>query len=163
MQNLTKTIKLRLYVNSEQIALFKQMSEQYRLACNFVSQYIFNNNFELNSNRLNKELYRDVRVQFKLKAQLAQSVFRTTTARYKTTKDQLAQKPFRYKDENGEYQRITKTLEWLMKPVLFSRPQCDLVRDRDYSFVDNGSMLSINTLDKRVKVCFKNILTALGI
>ena len=44
MQNLTKTIKLRLYVNSEQIALFKQMSEQYRLACNFVSQYIFNNN-----------------------------------------------------------------------------------------------------------------------
>lgn len=155
MQNLTKTIKLRLYVNSEQIALFKQMSEQYRLACNFVSQYIFDNNFELNSNRLNKELYRDVRVQFNLKAQLAQSVFRTATARYKTTKEQLTQKPFRYKDESGEYQRITRTLEWLMKPVLFSRPQCDLVRDRDYSFVDNGSRLSINTLDKRVKVCFE--------
>lgn len=155
MQNFTKTIKIKLCVNSEQIALFKQMSEQYRLACNFVSQYIFDNNFELNSNRLNKELYRDVRVQFNLKAQLAQSVFRTATARYKTTKEQLAQKPFRYKDENGEYQCTTRTLEWLLKPVLFRRPQCDLVRDRDYSFVNNGSMLSINTLDKRVKVCFE--------
>ena len=121
MQNLTKTIKLKLYVNPEQIAMFKQMSEQYRLACNFVSQYIFNNNFELNSNRLNKELYRDVREQFNLKAQLTQSVFRTATARYKTTKEQLAQKPFRYKDKLGEYQKITRTLEWLMKPVLFRR------------------------------------------
>ena len=155
MQNLTKNIKLRLYVDSEQIAMFKQMSEQYRLACNFVSQYIFDNNFELNSNRLNKELYRNVREQFNLKAQLTQSVFRTATARYKTTKEQLAQKPFRYKDELGEYQKITRTLEWLVKPVLFRRPQCDLVRDRDYSFVENGSLLSINTLDKRVKVSFE--------
>ena len=128
---LTKTVKIKLYVNSEQITMFKQMSEQYRLACNFVSQYIFDNDFELNSNRLNKELYRDVRVQFNLKSQLAQSVFRTATARYKTTKEQLAQKPYRYKDENGEYQRITRTLEWLIKPVFFRRPQCDLVRDRD--------------------------------
>ena len=40
---LTKTIKLKLYVNSDQIAMFKQMSEQYCLACNFVSQYIFDN------------------------------------------------------------------------------------------------------------------------
>lgn len=155
MQNLTKTIKIRLYVNPEQIVLFKQMSEQYRLACNFVSQYIFDHNFELNSNRLNKELYSDVRGKFNLKAQLTQSVFRTATARYKTMKEQLTQKPFRYKDENGEYQRITRTLEWLMQPVLFCRPQCDLVRDRDYSFFENGKMVSINTLDKRVKVSFE--------
>ena len=153
---LPRPIKLKLYVNSEQIAMFKQMSEQYLLACNFVSQYIFNNDFVLNSNHLNKALYHCVREQFNLKSQLAQSVFRTATARYKTTKEQLAQKPFRYKDENGEYQRITRTLEWLIKPVFFRRPQCDLVRDRDYSFVDNGEILSINTLDKRVKVRFED-------
>ena len=137
---LNKTIKLKLYVNSEQIVMFKQMSEQYRLACNFVSQYFFDNDFFLNSNQLNKSLYQCVRERFKLKSQFTQSVFRTATARYKTTKEQLAQKPYRYKDESGEYQRITRTLEWLMKPVLFNRPQCDLVRDRDYSFVDNGSI-----------------------
>ena len=81
---LNKTIKLKLYVNSEQIAMFKQMSEQYRLACNFVSQYIFDNDFVLNSNQLNKLLYQCVRERFNLKSQLAQSVFRTATARYKS-------------------------------------------------------------------------------
>lgn len=140
MQPLTKTIKLRLYVNAEQAAMFKQMSEQYRLACNFVSQYIFDNEFELNSVKLNKVLYREVRYKFSLKSQLAQSTFRTATARYKTTQTQLVQKH--------------KTLEWLLKPVLFRRPQCDLVRDRDYSFVENSTILSINTLDKRAKVRF---------
>lgn len=140
MQNLTKTIKLRLYVNSEQAAMFKQMSEQYRQACNFVSQYIFDNDFELNSTKLNKVLYSEVRYKFSLKSQLAQSTFRTATARYKTVQTQLTQKH--------------KTLEWLIKPVLFRRPQCDLVRDRDYSFVENSSLLSINTLDKRAKVRF---------
>ena len=154
MQTLTKTIKLRLYTNAEQNALFKQMSEKYRQACNFVSQYIFDNNFDLNSVKLNKVLYREVRTKFALKSQLAQSTFRTATARYKTTQTLLAQKPFGYKDENGEYQRITRTLDWIFKPVKFRRPQCDLVRDRDYSFIEKGTVLSINTLDKRTKVKF---------
>jgi IS605 OrfB family transposase len=154
MQDLTKTIKLRLYATPKQSALFRQMSEKYRQACNFVSQYIFENDFELNSTKLNKVLYREVRFKFALKSQLAQSTFRTATARYKTTQTQLAQKPYRYKDDNGEYQRINRTLEWILKPVLFRRPQCDLVRDRDYSFVDNGTTLSINTLEKRAKVKF---------
>ena len=154
MQSLTKTIKLRLYTSAEQSAMFRQMSEQYREACNFVSQYIFAHDFELNSAKLNKILYREVRSKFGLKSQLTQSTFRTATARYKTTQTQLAQKPYRYKDKQGEYQSITRTLEWLVKPVLFRRPQCDLVRDRDYSFIENGDVLSINTLDKRTRVRF---------
>ena len=149
MQNPTKTIRLRLYVTAEQSAMFRQMSEQYRCACNFVSRYIFDHDFELNSAKLNKVLYGVVRSKFALKSQLAQSTFRTATARYKTTQTQLAQNPYRYKAE-----RIPRTLEWLTKPVSFRRPQCDLVRDRDYSFVDNGTTLSINTLDKRAKVKF---------
>lgn len=55
----------------------------------------------------------------------------------------------------GNWQRITKTLEWLWKPVLFRRPQADLVRNRDYSFVDDGQVLSINTLGKRTKCTFE--------
>ena len=66
---LTKTIKLKLYVNSEQIAMFKQMSEQYRLACNFVSQYIFDNDFVLNSNQLNKSLYHSLILNLNLRNQ----------------------------------------------------------------------------------------------
>ncbi|WP_288298739.1 transposase [uncultured Megasphaera sp.] len=154
MQDLTKTIKLRLYVDDNQIQQLQEMTEQYRQACNFVSQYIFDNDFELNSNRLNKALYQEVRGTFGLKSQLAQSVFRTATACYKTVKEQLFQHPYKYKDENGKWQRINKTLEWLWKPIVFRRPQADLVRNRDYSFIDEGNTLSINTLGKRIKVSY---------
>lgn len=155
MANLTKTIKLRIYVTPEQEMLFRQMTEQYRQACNFVSQYIFDNQFNMAYQSLNKKLYSDLRKLFGLKSQLAQSSIKTAISRYKTIKQQLFQNPYRYKDENGNWQRITKTLEWLWKPVLFRRPQADLVRNRDYSFVDDGQVLSINTLGKRTKCTFE--------
>ena len=47
VSNLTKTIKLHIHVSSEQEILFRQMTEQYRQACNFVSQYIFDSQFNL--------------------------------------------------------------------------------------------------------------------
>ena len=153
--NLTKTIKLRIHVTPEQEILFRQMTEQYRQACNFVSQYIFNNQFCLAYQSLNKELYSDLRENYGLKSQLAQSSIKTTIARYKTVKQQLFQNPYRYKDEGGSWQHITRTLEWLWKPIFFSRPQTDLVRNRDYSFVDGGQILSINTLGKRTKCSFE--------
>ena len=154
MSDLTKTVKLRISVPPEQIALFRQTTEQYRQACNFVSQYIFDNAFDLTYLSLNNALYADIRSQFGLKSQMAQSAIKTTIAKYKTVKEQLFQKPYRYKDEKGNWHSITKTLEWLWKPVFFGRPQADLVRDRDYSFVDGGKTLSINTLDRRIKCPF---------
>ena len=89
------------------------MTEQYRQACNFVSQYIFDNQFDLTYQSLNKKLYSDLCGLFGLKSQLAQSSIKTTIARYKTVKQQLFQNPYRYKDEDGRWQRIPKTLEWL--------------------------------------------------
>ena len=154
MSELTKTIKLHINVSPEQKVLFRRMTEQYRQACNFVSQYIFDNQFNLTYQSLNKELYGDLRGLFGLKAQLAQSAIKTTIARYKTVKEQLFQKPFKYKDEDGEWKYITNTLEWLWEPISFSRPQADLVRNRDYSFVDEGQTLSINTLGTRTKCTF---------
>ena len=155
MSNLTKTIKLRIHVTPEQETLFRQMTEQYRQACNFVSQYIFDHRFNMTYQSLNRELYSDLRSQFGLKSQLAQSSIKTTIARYKTVKQQLFQNPYRYKDEDGNWQRIIKTLEWLWKPIFFTRPQADLVRNRDYSFVNDGQILSINTLGKRTKCTFE--------
>ena len=155
MSNLTKTIKLRIHVTPEQGILFRQMTEQYRQACNFISQYVFDNGFELNSNAIQKVLYKDVRFLFGLKSQLTTSSFKTVTARYKTVKTQLSQKPYKYNNEDGNWQYIPKTLEWLWKPVFFGRPQADLVRNRDYSFVDDGQVLSINTLGKRTKCTFE--------
>ena len=154
MSDLTKTIKLRINVTPEQESLFLQTTEQYRQACDFVSQYIFDNAFDLAYLSLNRALYAEIRSRFGLKSQMAQSSIKTTIAKYKTVKQQLFQKPYRYKDENGDWKCINRTLEWLWKPVFFGRPQADLVRDRDYSFVDGGKTLSINTLGGRVKCAF---------
>jgi len=154
MSDLTKTIKLRIDVTPEQADLLRQMTEQYRQACNFVSQYIFDNEFDLAYLSLNRALYADIRSRFWLKSQMAQSSIKTAIAQYKTVKQQLSQKPYRYKDENGNWCSIYRTLEWLWKPVFFKRPQVDLVRDRDYSFVGDGKTLSINTLGRRIKCSF---------
>ena len=104
MSNLTKTIKLRIHVTPEQETLFRQMTEQYRQACNFVSRYIFDNQFNMAYQSLNKKLYGDIRSRFGLKSQLTQSSIKTVIARYKTVKQQLFQNPYRYKDENGNWQ-----------------------------------------------------------
>lgn len=151
----TKTLKIRINVSSEQETLLRQMTEQYRQACNFISEYVFTHSFDLNFFSLNKVLYRDIRGKFRLKSQLAQSSIKTVIARYNTVKEQLLEHPYRYKDEKGEWQSIPKTLEWLFKPVYFSRPQTDLVRNRDYSFVENGSLLSINTIGERIKCTYE--------
>ena len=143
MSNLTKTIKLRLNVTEEQVILFRQMTERYRQGCNFVSQYIFAHAFPLAFTKLSKTLYPILRKVFALKSQLAQSVVKTTIARYKTVKEQLYRHPFQYKDRDGTWKQITKTLDWLWNPIQFRRPQADLVRNRDYSFVEEASCPSI--------------------
>ena len=89
MQEFTKTIKLKLNITQDQITLFKEMTEQYRKACNYISQYVFDNGFELNSNVLQKELYSEIRNSFGLKSQLTTSSFKTVTARYKSVQTQL--------------------------------------------------------------------------
>ena len=99
MSNLTKTIKLRINISPEQELLLQQMTEQYRQACNFVSEHIFDNQFNLTYQSLNKELYSDLRDYFWLKSQLAQSAIKTTIARYKTVKQQLFQNPYKYKEK----------------------------------------------------------------
>ena len=154
MPALVQTMKLHLHTDHETDTLFYELSCRYAQACDYISQYVFDNGFDLNSNRLQERLYSSVRKNFGLKSQMAVSSFKTVTARYKTVQTQLSQKPYRYKDENDTWQYIPRTLEWLMKPVRFRRPQADLVRGRDYSFVEDGALLSLNTLSGRVRVAF---------
>lgn len=149
---MVKTLRLMILPTEEDVSELVLMTEQYRRACEFVSGYVFDNGFDLSAYRLQKILYSDVRKKFGLKSQMAVSVFRTVTARYKTVQEQLRQNPYKYRDENDCWQYIPKTLEWLWKPVHFSRPQADLVRSRDYCFLLKDHKLSLNTLDRRIKV-----------
>ena len=147
------TVKVKLNLaNAEIASSFTNTMEQYRLACNYVSGYIFNHNFDMKQSRLNKVLYTNLRSLFMLKSQMAQSVIRTVIARYKTVKTQMKRTPYKYQDINtGEWYREIRDLTWLQKPITFNRPQVDLQRNRDWSYLSSGQ-LSINTLDGRVKV-----------
>ena len=124
---ITITAKIQIQVSSEQCELLDTTMDTYRNACNFVANYIFQTH-NLKQLSLNKVLYYDLRERFGLKSQMAQSVFKTVIARYKTI--------------------LEKQQKWI-KPD-FSKPQYDLVWNRDYSLT--GQLFSVNTLNGRMKL-----------
>jgi putative transposase len=149
-----------LNIDDETAQAFSNTMCKYRDACNFISQYIFEHAFELKQSKLNKALYHDLRDKFELKSQMAQSAIKTVIARYKTVKTQLFQHPFRYdtgkKDGKGRgiWAQIYRDLTWLWQPINFKRPQLDLQRGRDWSYLSTTNQLSLNTLNGRRKVDF---------
>ena len=151
---LTKTLKVKVDVPKEKIEAFRELTERYKETANYVAAWVFENDFPLNYAVISREIYYDLRALFGLKSQLTQSTMRTVTGAYKTVQTQLARKPYRYKDEDGVWQKIPRTLEWLQKPIRFRNPFADLVRNRDYSFVENGAYVSINTLAGRVRCTY---------
>lgn len=155
--DLNRVIKARIvFGNQNDIVKMVESQEAYRQGCNFVSDYIFNHGFQLNATALNKFVYSDLREQFGLKSQMAQSCIRTVVARYKTVQTQLRKQRVwdgYKKDNHGNEVRnyINKDLDFLWKPITFSRPQLDLVRNRDYSYTKDGKV-SLNTVHGRVIV-----------
>ncbi|ALI52765.1 RNA-guided endonuclease TnpB family protein [Lactobacillus helveticus] len=149
-----------LNIDDETAQAFSNTMCKYRDACNFISQYIFEHAFELKQSKLNKALYHDLRDKFELKSQMAQSAIKTVIARYKTVKTQLFQHPFRYdtgkKDGKGRgiWAQIYRDLTWLWQPINLKRPQLDLQRGRDWSYLSATNQLSLNTLNGRRKVDF---------
>ena len=81
--NVTVTAKLQVIVTPKQCAALDQTMEVYRQACNYVSGHIFQTH-DLKMISLHNALYRTLREQFGLKAQMTQSVLKTVIARYRT-------------------------------------------------------------------------------
>lgn len=156
MTEFVKTMKLKMITGNKEDSLLQELTSVYASACNCISEYIFEHGFVLNFMKVQEAMYDEIRSNYALKSQMTISVFKTVTARYKTVKEQMFLHPYKYKDENGSWQYIPRTLEWLEKPVCFHRPQADLVRGRDYSFVTDKKtgrkQLSLNTLGKRIRV-----------
>ena len=85
---------------------------------------------------------------------MTQSAIRMTVARYKTVQTQLRKQSVwdgYKKDNHGKPVRnyIRKDLDFLWKPIVFNRPQLDLVRNRDYTIKDDHSV-TLNTIYGRV-------------
>lgn len=127
MNKLTVTAKIQIVVNGADKEKLNATMSAYCAACNFVSDYVFKTH-DLKQFSLNKVLYCTLREKFSLKAQMAQSVLKTVIARYKTI--------------------LENEKKWI-KPS-FSKPQYDLVWNRDYSF--NEQSFSVNTLVGRIKL-----------
>ena len=87
------SLKFRLYPTPEQSHAFSELCQRYADACNFASQYAFDNGMITSAIDLNRGIYLNIRQKFNLKAQLAQSVSRTVTARYKTIRKQMQKNP----------------------------------------------------------------------
>lgn len=148
---LSLTVKAKLKLLSPNASTYlSDTTEIYRQACNFISEWIFNNDFELNSYKVSSSIYHKVREKFNLKSALAQSAIKTVTAKYKTVETQIKKKSFNFRDSDGSYTSIKKDLSWLEKPVYFNRPQADLFRNRDFSKLEDGSW-SLLTNYQRVK------------
>ena len=141
--DITLTAKQQIFPDEKQVQTFKDTMNTYTRALNFVSEWIFNHNFNLKQFSIHKEIYHTVRETFNLKSQLTQNAIRDVIARYKAVETQL-------KSKGGQ-------LEHLWYPLNFKTPQLTLTRDRDYSFLKTGQV-SINTNNKREKVdiTFKN-------
>ena len=149
---LTKTIKVQLYPSASDIEKFEETQQQFLNACNFVSTYIFDHDFELGQTTLHNALYHQIRQDFGLQSQMAQSVMRTVIARYKTVKTQFKQKPKRYKDiHTGKYHTLYKDLYHLTKPLGFKRPVAVFVRNRNYAYHQDDTY-SLTTNQGRIKV-----------
>ena len=127
MEQITITAKVQIVATDTDKVLLNKTMSVYCDACNYVSDYVFRTH-DLKQFSLNKILYSTLREKFSLKSQMAQSVFKTVIARYKTI--------------------LENQNEWI-KPF-FKKPQYDLVWNRDYSLTQN--CFSVNTLNGRVKL-----------
>lgn len=127
----TLTAKLKIVPTEVDATLLADTMHAYTSACNFASEYIFETH-DLVQASLNRALYHNIRTNFGLRSQMAQSVLKTVIARYRTI--------------------LTNQHKWI-KPV-FRKPELDLVWNRDYSLNADKTLFSVNTLDGRIKVSF---------
>lgn len=129
MEQMTVTAKIQISVSDTDKMLLDNIMSVYRDACNYVSDYVFRTH-DIRQFSLNKVLYSDIRKRFGLKSQMAQSVFKTVIARYKTI--------------------LENQNEWINPS--FKKSQYDLIWNRDYSLTQN--CFSVNTLNGRVKLSY---------
>ena len=95
MQEIVKTMKLHLGVNDEDKAKLTEITDKYASVCTYISKYMFDNGFELNSRKLQDKQFHTIRDEFGLKSQFTIPAIKTVIARYKTVATQLESKPYR--------------------------------------------------------------------
>lgn len=120
----TLTAKIRLFPTDEQEKSLLDTMRAYKQACNMVSDYSFEHN-QRKRKELHNALYRDIRKECGLTAQMACSAIRTVIASYKSM------------EANGSNSK-----------AVYKAPFYALVRGKDYTLKGNG-YISIGSIDGR--------------
>ena len=129
MSDFIVTAKVQINPPSEDRCNLNKSMEQYRQACNRISEFCFKTKL-LNQAKIQEYLYEELRSVYGLKSQMSCSAIRTVIARYRT---------------------ILETQHTWIQPN-FKKPQLDLVWNRDYSLIQG--VFSVNTLSGRLKCPF---------
>ena len=127
---ITLTAKVQILPAESEKNILLETIRQYSSACNFVSEYVMKTH-DLGQSSLNKALYYQIRHEFDLGAQMAQSVLKSVIAAYRTIR--------------------TNQKTWIRPD--FRHQYCDLVWNRDYSL--KPEYFSVNTIAGRLKLQYK--------
>src|SRR6266699_3129331 len=140
------TAKLKLNTTPEQFQALRQTQLAYRDALNSVSQYAFEHGKTSSGRALQQNCYEDIRLKFRLPAQMACNVPRQVGATYKGLWTKVKQNALARKA--GLTKKRYKGLD---KPPKYVSPTLTYNYQRDYSF-KTEQRVSILTLNGRIIV-----------
>src|SRR5215467_13710729 len=140
------TAKLKLYTTPEQFQALRTTQLAYRDALNYVSRYSFTHGKMSSGRALQRDCYDEIRLVYKLPAQMACNVPRQVGATYKTLWTKVRQNAQARK--LGVTKKRYKGLDW---PPKYVSPTLTYNYHRDYSLKE-GAQVSILTLSGRVLV-----------
>jgi len=143
------TAKLKLITTPEQFVALRQTQLAYRDALNAVSVYAFEHGKTSSADKLQKGMYTDIRMRYKLPAQMACNVPRQVGATYKGLWTTLKQN-----SKHRRAKRTKKRFKGLDQPPKYISPTLTYNYGRDYSF-KTEQRVSVLTLQGRVILDYK--------
>lgn len=143
------TAELKINHSKEQKAQLDAVCLAYRDALNFASKVAFENNKTSNKIKIQELTYYDIREQFQLGAQTTCSIARDVGAKYKAQWTLLKKHI-----QNVKLGYTKKRYKGLDKPVVYKSRTATLQYKKDFSFSFEKNLVSIATLDKRIKAEF---------
>src|SRR5258708_7061428 len=144
VMKITLTAKLKLHTDAAQFKALRATQLAYRDGLNYVSRYAFEHGKMSNKVRLQDGTYHELRVRFKIPAQMACSIPRQVGATYKTLWTKVRQNTAQRKA--GVTKKRYKGLDRALK---FVSPTLTYQFGHDYSF-KSEHRVSILTLQGRI-------------
>ena len=124
-QDVAISIKAKLYPDQNTIEEFKKLTTAYSEAATWLSDLMFNDfsspEMITDCRTLHDKYYYDIRQKKDMKSQLAESLIRSLSAKYRAIDTTLKKQYYAYTDTDGNTARYRKDLNWLQHPVVYRR------------------------------------------